>query len=250
MTLVSIITPSFNRQKYLPLLAQSVAGQSYKNIEWLIFDDSPEKMQNVPGQTHYFHSDSRISIGQKRNYLAEKARGEIIVHFDDDDYYGPEYIQGIIEFFGKEPVDHLLLSGFLVADLNSHAFGWYVPQIKAGPAFVFTPNGTQLINLSDLKLPFVHLCYGFGYAYRKAVWQAVNFPDRDGFEDREFTKQVLQQFQVKARADENFSVIHTVHGQSTSNCFPQFMIPDFVVHKINPNAGQHLQALRDIFNNK
>ena len=31
-----------------------------------------------------------IDIGEKRNELAKRARGQFLVHFDDDDFYGEE----------------------------------------------------------------------------------------------------------------------------------------------------------------
>ena len=33
-----------------------------------------------------------IDIGEKRNALAKMARGQFLVHFDDDDFYGEEYV--------------------------------------------------------------------------------------------------------------------------------------------------------------
>jgi hypothetical protein len=33
-----------------------------------------------------------IDIGEKRNELAKRARGQFLVHFDDDDFYGEEYV--------------------------------------------------------------------------------------------------------------------------------------------------------------
>ncbi len=37
--LVSIITPTFNRQNYLPVAIDGVLSQSYSNFELLIIDD-------------------------------------------------------------------------------------------------------------------------------------------------------------------------------------------------------------------
>ena len=36
--------------------------------------------------------DGRISTGNKRNQLVEKAQGKYVVHIDDDDYITPKYL--------------------------------------------------------------------------------------------------------------------------------------------------------------
>ena len=37
----------------------------------------------------YLRRDQRSSVGVKRNLACEHAEGELIAHFDDDDWYAP-----------------------------------------------------------------------------------------------------------------------------------------------------------------
>ncbi len=96
MPRVSIITPTMNRQSFLPALWDCVRAQSFEDIEWLIHDGSPQPaiFSGIGDpRVRYRHVPRPTSIGAKRNDLCRVARGEIIVHFDDDDYYSPHYVQ-------------------------------------------------------------------------------------------------------------------------------------------------------------
>ena len=88
--MVSVITPTCDRDRFLNNALRYFRSQDYENIEWLILDDSPQRTESLNGiedrNIFYQHVDGKISIGEKRNILIEKARGEIIVQFDDDDY--------------------------------------------------------------------------------------------------------------------------------------------------------------------
>lgn len=97
---VSIITPTYNRRKFLPWLAECIKAQTYprERMEWLVFDDGTDKVADVLApfmkdlNIRYFSSDEKLNIGAKRNRLHREARGEILVAMDDDDYYPPERV--------------------------------------------------------------------------------------------------------------------------------------------------------------
>jgi hypothetical protein len=59
-----------------------------------------------------------IDIGEKRNELAKRARGEYLVHFDDDDFYGANYlddrignIKAHLKRTGLTPADPFIVKG-------------------------------------------------------------------------------------------------------------------------------------------
>ena len=92
---ISLITPTYNRRKFLPWLIRCIQEQTYpaERMEWLVYDDGTDTIQDLlephmkSMNIRYFSSDSKQNIGAKRNKLNSEARGEIIVVFDDDDYY-------------------------------------------------------------------------------------------------------------------------------------------------------------------
>jgi len=82
MPRVSIITPTINRQDLLPALWDCVRAQSVEDIEWLVFDGSPQRAPMFEGiddpRVCYRHVADSMTIGAKRNALCDAATGEII----------------------------------------------------------------------------------------------------------------------------------------------------------------------------
>lgn len=102
---VSIVTPTYNRKRFLPALIECIKDQTYprERMEWLVYDDSEEPIWDVlkPYEKElnirYFRSDTKLTIGAKRNKLNEEARGKYIVTMDDDDYYFPNRVKSAIK---------------------------------------------------------------------------------------------------------------------------------------------------------
>ena len=98
--IVSIITPTFNRHHFLPHAAKFVLHQSISDLEWLVLDDSPTPSEFMQGLSDpriiYEHTSKKLTTGGKRNHLIGKARGAIVAQFDDDDFYGPNYLAAML----------------------------------------------------------------------------------------------------------------------------------------------------------
>jgi glycosyltransferase involved in cell wall biosynthesis len=248
--LVSIITPTFGREAFLPAIAACVRSQSYQNIEWLVLDDSAEPSPALTKEPweklKYFHSTKRLSVGAKRNELLARASGEIIVHFDDDDFYGSSYISKALELIDSDKLDVALLCGFFVAHLNNNNFGYYRTRVKEGPGFAFNKSGVRPVDLGRLKIPLIHLCFGWAYIYKRMVWEQGKFEELNVFEDREFMRAATSKFKTAAYEAKEIECLHAIHARSSSQCFPQFLIPAFVVQSLSPEAYQHVTWLKRI----
>ncbi|MGB8364025.1 MAG: glycosyltransferase family 2 protein [Rhizomicrobium sp.] len=248
--IVSIITPTYNREAFLPAIIACVQKQTCQEIEWLVLDDS-----EIPSLTlsrsswdrlRYFHSSKRLSIGEKRNRLLDSAKGDIIFHFDDDDFYGPTYIADMMKMMEKIGSDLVLLSGFFCWQLNTGHFGYYRTLVKTGPAFNFNRHGVEMVKLDDVNIPWIHLCYGWSYIYRKKIWEKNPFDAINTFEDRQFVLAAQRNFKVASFESKRLNCAHSVHNFSSSQCFPQFMIPEFVMGSLSPEAHRHSAWLRSI----
>ena len=249
---VSIITGTWNREAFLPAILACVQWQDYENIEWLVLDDSDEPsetLKNCPwDKLKYIYSKERVTLGQKRNLLIAQATGDIIVNFDDDDYYGPSYVRNRVEALVNSGHKLSIMSGFFAYQHNTGHFGYYKTHIKKGPAFQFHRNGVTLVNLENIKIPLIHMCFGWSFAYYKSLWETVKFQDITMFEDRQFSLQCVNEKHTGINFYESRSIdaIHGIHNLSSSNCFPQFLIPPFMLSLNSPLPMQHLKRLNGI----
>ena len=105
---VSVCTPTFNRRPFIPIMIKCFEHQNYPKdkIEWIIVDDGTDKIQDllthIP-EVKYFAFDQKMTLGRKRTILNEKAKGDIIIYMDDDDYYPPERISHAVETLRNNP---------------------------------------------------------------------------------------------------------------------------------------------------
>ena len=87
--------PTFNRRSYLPQAIRCFLRQDYPNLELIVVDDGSDPVRDcVPEdeRIRYVRLDGKLKIGAKRNLACGLARGEFIVHWDDDDWYPPHRV--------------------------------------------------------------------------------------------------------------------------------------------------------------
>lgn len=108
--LISIITPTYNREKFLSAAIDSVLKQTYKNFELIIVDDgSTDNTQALVAS--YVEKDPRIKYLQQknqgqsvaRNYALSIASGDFICFLDSDNYWPEEKLEKSIGAFESHP---------------------------------------------------------------------------------------------------------------------------------------------------
>ena len=95
MPLVSCIMPTYNRRLFVPQAIRYFLRQDYPRRELVIVDDGTDEVGDlIPDdeRLRYIRLGQRASIGHKRNIAVEQGRGEIIAHWDDDDWYHVSYL--------------------------------------------------------------------------------------------------------------------------------------------------------------
>jgi teichuronic acid biosynthesis glycosyltransferase TuaG len=104
--LVSIITPSYNSEKFISETIQSVQNQTHENWEMIIVDDS-SKDKTVDIIEGFIKNDTRIQLhkldenlgaGIARNTAIKIAKGDYIAFLDADDLWKPEKLQKQLVF--------------------------------------------------------------------------------------------------------------------------------------------------------
>ena len=109
---VSVVTPTYNRRKFIPVLIEIYCAQTFskEKMEWIIADDGRDSVedlfldaQKTLPNIRYVRLDEKIRIGAKRNLLNSLATGDIIIAMDDDDYYPPTRVESVVNAFRKYP---------------------------------------------------------------------------------------------------------------------------------------------------
>lgn len=108
---VSVIIPTYNRAKVLPLAIRSVVNQTLRSWELVVVDDcSTDNTQDVVRER--FGADPRIRLvktpfnskqGAARNLGVEKSTAPYIAFLDSDDTYHPEFLAKQMEKYSGSP---------------------------------------------------------------------------------------------------------------------------------------------------
>ena len=106
---VSILTPTYNRRRFIPYAIECFKNQEYPmdKMEWIILDDGTDKVGDLftnIKNVRYYSEDVKLNIGAKRNKLNSLAKGEIIVCMDDDDFYHPERVSHAVYMLNRNPL--------------------------------------------------------------------------------------------------------------------------------------------------
>ena len=107
--LVSVITITRNNRRQLEETIQSVLGQDYPNIEYIIIDGgskdgSVETIREYEGRIDYFCSEPDNGIYDAINKGIGQARGSIINFLNSGDYYADtDIVSRYVEIFLRRP---------------------------------------------------------------------------------------------------------------------------------------------------
>ncbi len=105
-SLVSIITPTYNSEKFITETIQSVQKQSYTNWEMLIVDDcSTDNTVSIvsaisknDSRIRFFQLEENLGTGVARDLALAKASGRYITFLDSDDLWKPSKLEKQIDF--------------------------------------------------------------------------------------------------------------------------------------------------------
>jgi len=194
--LVSCIMPTHNRRAFVPRAVQQFLAQDYAHRELIIVEDGSTDIvaDLIPPdpRIRYVRYERRMTLGAKRNAACELARGELIAHWDDDDWMAPWRLSYQVQALREHPdVDVCGLARVLFYDpAERRAFEYVTP--RDGPRWV--AGGT--------------------FCYRRTAWQARRFADIDRGEDTRFVR-ALPSDRILPLPDHRFYVA-TIHPGSTS----------------------------------
>jgi glycosyltransferase involved in cell wall biosynthesis len=109
MKLISVIIPTYNRDKVILRAIESVLKQTYLNFEIIIIDDgSTDKTELLlnnlvsKNQIQYYKTEN-LGVSHARNLGVSKSSGDWIAFLDSDDEWLPHKLQTQIEYLETNP---------------------------------------------------------------------------------------------------------------------------------------------------
>jgi glycosyltransferase involved in cell wall biosynthesis len=175
LPLVSVFTPTYRTGERALRPFQSLLDQTYRNWEWVVYDDSPEddtfdylrRFADIEPRVRLFRSDRQCGrIGEVKRRCCGLARGSIYVELDHDDELTDHCLSSLVEAFRTFPD-----SGFAYTDCSEPyeegGFNWY------GETFAFE-YGTYR---EELYRGENHLVQNYPSVNAKTVRHIVGMPN-------------------------------------------------------------------------
>ncbi len=251
MTQVSIITPTAHRSYCLPALYECICRQQQVDWEWLVFDDSatPDAWMITTAKSDtritYIHSNTPVSIGEKRNHLIQRARYDYIAHFDDDDHYASHYLHVMLGELRQNQADLIKLSAFYLRAPAQDFFGYMDLAAKTGHHYALSRDDIEHVTFHDqmqIGADFI-VFYGFSYVYRRDIAMRYPFESISFCEDEYFIKALLKDHcRVITMPDTDNLCLHLVHGSSSSRCFSRYFLPNHLPPILFPDYQEVITA--------
>lgn len=124
MTLVSVVTPSFNQAAFLEQTINSVLDQDYHDIEYIVVDGcstdgSVEIIKKHENKLAWWTSERDRGQADAINKGMSHARGEIVAWLNSDDYYLPGAVRSAVEAFASHPQAVMIYGDMLAVNENS-----------------------------------------------------------------------------------------------------------------------------------
>lgn len=163
--LVSIITPTYNHEKYIAECIESVLRQRYPNWEMIIIDDgSTDSTPDIIGgygdpRIVYIRKEHRgiEFLGENYNHALERSRGDLIVILEGDDYIPETRLERQIPVFKDKEI--ILSHGRCVNVLDNKSVAYsslfkgdVLRNGPVGSAFKILLNGFNMIGTQSVMV--------------------------------------------------------------------------------------------------
>lgn len=214
MDLISVIVPVYKVEKYLDKCIQSIADQTYRNLEIILVDDgSPDRCGAMCDA--WAAKDSRIKVIHKKNGGGAAARnaglniaaGDLIAFVDSDDYLAPCMLAHLHELM-EEDADIAECDFLNVYDDNAE--------------FDFSDAAVQRYSVRDAMAEHIQdrifRQVVWNKLYRRHTMDGVRFPVGNKIDDEFFTYRVIGNARKLVR--------------SAWKCYAYRQQPDSIMHTV------------------
>ena len=113
--LVSILLPVYNAETYLKKCVESVAGQTYTNLQIVLVNDGStdgswtmlQDMAAHDGRMEIFTQSNR-GVAATRNRLLDLAKGDFILFVDSDDWIEPNTVELLVKEYEENHAEMIV----------------------------------------------------------------------------------------------------------------------------------------------
>lgn len=198
----SIIIPTYNRNKELSNLLESLTHQTYKEFEIIVIDDSPQNEKidiSNYNNVYYIKNERNLGAAESRNIGASFAQGEWLVFLDDDDRFENDKLFTLDKYINTE------------CNFIYHPIKWIMVNEKS--SYITNPE-KNINNLTFDKMLFQNQIGGTpGYIIKKDLFLNIGKFNNNlkALEDYDFLLRLVK--------DRNFKPIYIDIPLTISYCY-------------------------------
>lgn len=231
---ISVVIPCYNDGVYLQETLNRLNEQTYKDFEIIIVNDGStddntlsklDEISQSNQATVYHIPNSKMSAA--RNYAIERARGNMIVALDADDYFDKTFFAKALKYLAENQDTAVVSSYIQNFGLNNR---------------VFKPRGGTVDNFL-----FSNQC-AMCSMFRKEVWEKVGGLDenmKEGYEDWEFFLSITSLgYKIKILPEKLFFYRQTKKSTLATQSIPnQGKLLDYMLEK---HADVYKERLKNL----
>ena len=212
MKLVSIIIPIYNVEKYLQKCLESVAKQTYRNVEIILVNDGStdgseyiaQRFMAKYSNIKYFKKENG-GLSDARNFGVQQATGDYLCFVDSDDYVSESLLSDLQKYM-EEDYD-LIKYKLITIDKDYN-------RIENFPGPIFeNKTGEEAFNI--LYSQDTMLQPACVYLYKKSFWDNNNFEYPVGKVHEDFARTML--IMLKANKVASTGIYGYFYYQSTTS---------------------------------
>ncbi len=197
LPLVTAIMPIQQRPEFAPQAVRYFLSQDYANKELVVLEDgAPSLDGRLPDDPRIRYVATGVAartIGTMRNEACRLARGDIMAHWDSDDWYGSERLSRQVASILVGDADITGLRDSLMLDLAAWRFWRCPPDLHRRLIARDVHRGTLV--------------------YRRGVWEdKAHFPDSSLVEDAIFLDQAVRRGARLLAVEAEGIFVHLRHG--------------------------------------
>ncbi len=109
---LTVVTPSYNQGRFIAQTIESVLGQDYPDLEYIVMDggstDETVEILKRYGDRLTWRREQDRGQSDALNKGLRLATGDVVAFLNSDDYYEPGALRAVGEFFAQKPNSHWL----------------------------------------------------------------------------------------------------------------------------------------------